>query len=198
MASRWPPCNTPRAALLAVAAVLAVLAAGCLVFGTAPREAQVVSQAGLKQLLDNTRLPDLAGAVKPLRTYMGPAGLLVVFVDTSCPFAIIATGDMPSIAPAFAKRGVRSVLVNITDAKRVVERTYAGGKVAVPVLYDTGKATQAAWCITSVPTVVLMDADGTVGYRGRAVWADLSAAAEKSLKLPAGSMKFSVQGTGLG
>jgi hypothetical protein len=198
MPSRWPPSNTPQVALLAGAAALAVLAAGCVVFGTDRREAQAVSRGELTQLLDSTRLPDLDGAVKPLRGRMGPTGLLVVFVDTTCPSAAVAISNMSSIAPVLAKRKIPSVLVNLGDAKWVVEQVYAARKVAIPVLYDTGKATQTAWRITSVPTVVLLDADGAVCYRGRAVWADVASAAEKSLKLAAGSVKFAAEGTEFG
>jgi len=43
-----------------------------------------------------------------------------------------------------------------------------------------------------------MDSGGTITYRGKAVWADVGAAAENSLKLPAGSLKFTVKGTGFG
>jgi len=198
MASRWPLCNTPQIVLLAGAAALAVLAAGCVVFGTDRKEAQVVNRSELTQLLDTTRLPDLDGAVKPLRGRMGPAGLMVVFVDTTCPSAAVAINDIPSIAPVLAKRKIPSVLVNLNDAKWVVEQVYAVRKVGVPILYDTGKATQTAWHITSVPTVVLLDSDGALRYRGRAVWADVGAAAEKSLKLAAGSVAFAAKGTEFG
>jgi hypothetical protein len=198
MTSRWLSRRTSQAALLTAAAVLAVLASGCVVFGTDRKEAQAVSRSELTQLLDTTRLPDLDGAVKPLRDRMGPAGLLVVFVDTTCPSAAVAAGNMPSIAPVLARQKIPSVLVNLGDAKWVVERVYAARKVGVPVLYDTGKATQATWRITSVPTVVLLDSDGAVCYRGRAVWADVAAAAEKSLKLAAGSVKFAAEGTEFG
>ncbi|MCX5653096.1 MAG: hypothetical protein NTY65_00375 [Planctomycetota bacterium] len=44
----------------------------------------------------------------------------------------------------------------------------------------------------------MIDSAGAVAYRGKAVWADVGAAAEKSLKLPAGSLKFTVKGTGFG
>ncbi len=198
MASRWLPSNTPQVALLAGAAALAVLAAGCVVFGTDRKETQVVSRGELEQLLDTTRLPDLGGAAKPLRSRMGPAGLLVVFVDTTCPSATVAVSNMPSIAPVLARHKIPSVLVNLGNSKWVVERVYAGRKVSIPVLYDTSKATQTAWHITAVPTVVLLDSDGAVCYRGRAVWADVGAAAEKSLKLAAGSVKFTAEGTQFG
>jgi len=47
----------------------------------------------------------LDGVVNPLSRYMGPHGLLVVFVDTSCPFAGTAIGDMPNVAATLAGAG---------------------------------------------------------------------------------------------
>lgn len=75
---------------------------------------------------------------------------------------------------------------------------------ALPVLlalagcYDETKATQKAWDIHSVPTVVLITPADLVAYRGPAVWKDLGDAAESALKLPAGTLKFGVKGTEFG
>jgi hypothetical protein len=157
-----------------------------------------VAVLSVPKLLDETRLPDVQGAVKPLRDRMGTKGLVMVFVDTKCPFSAIAISEMASVASVLAKQEVSSVLVNIGETKTAVEEFYSRRQMGMPVLFDTGKATQTAWAVTSVPTVVMMDSDGTIAYRGTAVWADVGAAAEKALKLPAGSLKFAVQGTGFG
>jgi hypothetical protein len=157
-----------------------------------------VAALAVPKLLSETRLPDLDGAVKPLRDRMGPKGLLAVFVDTNCPFSATAINEMSSVASVLAKQEVSSVVVNIGEAKAVVEEFYAKRQMGMPVIYDTGRATQTAWAVTSVPTVILMDSGGTITYRGKAVWADVGAAAEKSLQLPNGSLKFTVKGTGFG
>jgi hypothetical protein len=127
---------------------------------------------------------------------MGPKGLLVVFVDTSCPFSATAIREMSSVASVLAKHEVPSILLNVAEPQATVEQFYAQRQVGIPVVYDTGKATLAAWAVTSTPTPILIDSAGAVAYRGRAVWADVGAAAERSLKLPAGSLKFTVKGTG--
>ena len=157
-----------------------------------------VAALDVPKLLSDTRLPDLEGAAKPLRDRLGPKGLLAVFVDTNCPFSATAVNEMSSVASVLAKQEVSSVVVNIGETKAAVEEFYAKRQMGMPVIYDTGKATQEAWAVTSVPTVILMDSGGTITYRGKAVWADVGAAAEKSLKLPAGSLKFTVKGTGFG
>jgi len=155
-----------------------------------------VAALDASKLLDETRLPDLKGAARSLRDRMGPKGLLIVFVDTNCPFSATAINEMSSVASVLAKHEVPSVLVNVGEPQATVEQFYAERQVGLPVIYDTGKKTLAAWAVTSTPTAIMMDSGGAVAYRGKTVWADVGAAAEKSLKLPAGSLKFTVKGTG--
>ena len=213
MTSRRKPCQSAQAALLAAATILAILAAGCQPAenappAPAPQPASPVKDPGpnaaalgaaaldVSKLLGETRLPDLEGAVRSLRDRMGPKGLLVVFVDTSCPFSATAIREMSSVASVLAKQEVPSVLMNVGEPQATVEQFYTQRQVGIPVIYDTGKATLTAWGVASTPTPILIDSAGTVAYRGTAVWADVGAAAEKSLKLPAGSLKFTVKGTG--
>ena len=157
-----------------------------------------VSAVAVQKLLDETRLPDLQGAVKPLRGYIGQGGLVAVFVDTECPFSGEAITDMSKVASTLAEHKVPCLLVNLAEAKEKVEAFYAARKTGTPVLYDVTTATQKNWKVDGVPTVVLFDAGGTVVYRGKAVWASLAAAAETALKLPAGSIDFGVKGTEYG
>jgi len=152
----------------------------------------------MKKLLDETKLPDLQGAAKPLRERMGGGGLLAVFADTTCPFSAAAVADLKVIADTFARHEVPGVIVNLGDKKAGVENLYTSRDLGATVIYDETKATQKAWDIHSVPTVVLITRDGIVAYRGPAVWKDLGDAAEAALKLPAGTMKFAVKGTEFG
>jgi len=215
MTSRWKPCQFSQVASLTAATLVAILAVGCQSAENAPPapapqaasptaapgpDAATLGVAALdvSKLLDETRLPDLEGAARSLRDRMGPKGLLVVFVDTHCPFSATAIREMSSVASVLAKHEVPSVLLNVGEPQATVERFYAQRQVGIPVIYDTGKATLTAWAVTSTPTPILIDSAGAVAYRGNAVWADVGAAAEKSLKLPAGSLKFTVQGTGFG
>ena len=212
MTSRTKPCRSSPIALL-MAAALAMLAMGCqpaeentpsapapqAACPTAARGPDPATPGGValdaSKLIGDTRLPDLAGDARPLRDRMGSKGLLVVFVDTSCPFSATAIREMSSVASVLAKHEIPSVLLNVGEPQATVEQFYAQRQVGIPVVYDTGKATLAAWAVTSTPTVFLMDAGGAVAYRGNAVWADVGAAAEKSLGLAAGSLKFTVKGT---
>jgi len=157
-----------------------------------------VAALDVPKLLDDTRLPDLEGNVKSLRDREGAKGLLALFVDTQCPFSATAIGEMSSVASVLGKQSINSVLVNIDEAKPAVTEFYAQKKTGMPVMYDTGKGTQTAWAVTAVPTAVLIDSSDAIVYRGRAIWADVGAAAEKALSLPAGTIKFTAKGTGAG
>ncbi|MBE3071248.1 MAG: TlpA family protein disulfide reductase [Planctomycetes bacterium] len=157
-----------------------------------------VSAVAVQTLLDETRLPDLKGAVKPLRDYVGRKGLAAVFVDTTCPFSGEAIKDMGKVASTLALHGTPSLLVNLAEPKDKVLEFFAAREMGMPVLYDVTAVTQKGWKVDGVPTVLLLDAEGNVVYRGKAVWADLAVAAEKMLGLAAGSIDFGVKGTEYG
>jgi len=146
-------------------------------FGTAKLDA-----AGL---LATTRLPDLSGVVKPLAAHKGKAGIMLAFVDTKCPFSSVAIREFPKVASVLQREEIASLLVNIGESEAAVKKTYAPD---APIVYDTSKATQRCWNVTSVPTIVLMDSAGGVAYQGGAVWPGIAAATEKMLNLTSGSV----------
>lgn len=156
------------------------------------------AELDVAKLIATTVLPNLDGATKSLDAYSGEKGLLVVFVDTDCPFAGAAIGEMPIIAKTLAKLKISSVLVNIGDPADVVAESYQTRKTGTPVIYDISEGTQLKWNIESVPTVVLVTTDDAIVYNGPAVWADLASAATKMLSLPDGAIKFPVKGTAYG
>ena len=151
------------------------------------------------KLLAATRLPDLKEQPATLKSHVGKAGLMVMFVDTTCPFSNEAVGGVASVAKVLAAHEVNTVLVNLDDdAREAVLEYHKAHDAGVPVRYDTTARTKHLWGVESVPTVAIIAGDGTLGYRGKAVWADVTAAAEKSLKLAAGSLQVKEQGTGYG
>ena len=157
-----------------------------------------VSKVAVHKLLDETRLPSLKGTAKPMREYLGPAGMLAVFVDTTCPFSGEAIDDMQKVAGTLAKHKVPCILVNIGDPEDAVRAFYGEQDIGAPVLYDTTTGTQDGWKVDFVPTTVFFAPDGTVVYRGKAVWANVASAAEKTLNLAAGTIQFGCKGTEYG
>lgn len=146
-------------------------------------------------LLAETKLPALDGSAKSLRDHRGKSGLLLLFVDTNCPFSATAARQVPAVAATLAKRDVPTVLVNIGDPEAKVKSFYAAGIEGATVVYDTGKATQDRWGVQFVPTAVLVDADGNLVYRGSPVWDHVTEKVAAAQNLPADSVKAGVKGT---
>ena len=151
------------------------------------------------KLLAETKLPDfVAGGSMALKEYLTRNGLVLVFVDTTCPYAVQAVGEMPQVAGVLDKRDVRVVVVNIENNPEEVAKFYQEHYAGATIVFDTTTATRLAWGIQSVPTVVYLDSAGNVVYNGKAVWKDLAAAIENTLKLPANTIQFKAAGTGYG
>ncbi len=146
-------------------------------------------------LLDTTKLPDLKDMTKSLADYRGPAGIVVVFADTTCPFAGAALGDLPKVASKLADYKIAAIVVNIGNEKSDVLAAYARRNTGTPVVYDDTDATKNAWTVTTVPTVVFINGNGQTAYRGEALWKNLAGAVEKATGSKPGSVDFGVAGT---
>ena len=157
----------------------------------------VVTLDGAK-LLAATALPDLSGQRVALDGAMGPQGIVLVFVDTTCPFSGQALRDMPTVAPTLSKANINSFVVNIDGSKEVVTKYYGGKNLGAPVIYDPTDATLTRWNIKSTPAIVYIGPDKTIAYNGMAVWADVASAIEKARQLPPGTIKFTARGTSYG
>ena len=152
----------------------------------------------IAKLLTTTKLPGLKEPAQPLRKYMGRGGLVTIFTDTTCPFSDQAMGDLPDVAPTLATHGIKTVVINLSDAEPAVREYYQKRSMPTPVLYDTTAATKNLWNVQSVPTVMLIDTKAKLRYSGKAIWAQLATKAESALTLKPGSLKFAAKGTGFG
>ncbi|MFW6146314.1 MAG: TlpA family protein disulfide reductase [Planctomycetota bacterium] len=125
-------------------------------------------------LLASTRLPGLDAPVRPLGSYAGDRGLVIVFIDTATPQAAAAGADLPTVGAELARVGVPVVAVNLDDEQAVRDH-YAGEVLGVPVLFDDTAGTTLRWRVDAVPLVVFIDGDGRIAYRGPPVWDALGA-----------------------
>ena len=144
------------------------------------------------------KLPDLKDQIRPLSEYKGTGGLVLLFVDTSCPFSAAALRDMPAVSKSLAGQNVKAVVVNTGDAQSAVRDFYARNDPGVPVVYDVGAATREHWNVHSVPIVVYINPAGQISYQGEAIWSGMGSAIETSLRLAPGAIKFTATGTGFG
>lgn len=151
----------------------------------------------VKNLLAD-ELPDLKDQIRPLNEYKGLGGLVLLFVDTSCPFSAAALHDMPMVSKSLAEQNVNAVVLNNGDSQPKVQDFYSRNDPGVPVVYDVGAATRENWNVHSVPIVVYISPAGKVAYQGEAIWANMGSAIETSLSLAPGAVKFTAAGTGFG
>ena len=153
----------------------------------------------IPKLLTNTRLPSVSNEkLRPLADYAGNGGLMIVFVDISCPFAGQAMTEIPAVAAKLAERDLQTVLVNVDDNRADTLEFHRELALPVPVAYDTTTGTRLRWGVSSVPTIFVLGADNTIHYSGPAVWERVARAAETSLGLNAGAIQFNSAGTEYG
>jgi hypothetical protein len=161
-----------------------------------------VPQFGAKQIdvqrLLARKLPAPKGGVNAFSEYMGSGGLMLLFVDTSCPFCAIALKEMPMVSKSLAEQKIVAVVVNNDDTQAAVEAFYAKNDPGAPVVYDVGATTREEWNVHSVPIVVYISPARKLEYHGEAIWGNLGAAIEKTLNLSSGAVKFTAAGTGFG
>lgn len=162
----------------------------------APTFGLSVETAG--RLLAATRLPTLEGQPAALDEALLPGGMLAVFVDTQCPFSGEAVGDIRKVVAGLAEHDISTVLINVGDPEEEVRPFYAGKDPGVPVLFDTSNATEKAWHVDKVPKACYFTGEGTLLYRGKALWDNVAAAAEEAHGLEPGAIQFPVKGTEFG
>lgn len=146
-----------------------------------------------------TVLPDLNGRTRPLDQYFGRGGLMVMFVDATCPFSDAAVDEVQQIADVLRPHGVPVVLIDLEDPLADTITYFRGKSLRLTVLHEATPRTRLTWDVWSVPTVVLFNTQRKVAYNGKAVWANVTGAAEKMLALSPGALSVSdIAGTEYG
>jgi thiol-disulfide isomerase/thioredoxin len=150
----------------------------------------------IPKLLAKTTLPDLKGKKTTLAKCAGKSGLLIMFVNTTCPYSAIAIDEFPKVAETLAKRKIGCVMVNVADPAARVKQFYAKKQTSL-LLWDTTQDTALAWDVQAVPTTVFIT-NGAVKYRGGGEWGSLAKGIEGALSLAEGTILFPTKGTEYG
>lgn len=121
-----------------------------------------------------TKAPNLSlvtvgdGTPAKLDALRGKAATVVVFISFECPVSNSYVAGLNELARTHAGKGVAVVLVCPTDDTReAVAKASAGFKLTVPVLLDPKRELASGLKAVCTPEAFLLDADGTVRYRGR-------------------------------
>ncbi|MGA7705060.1 MAG: thioredoxin family protein [Solirubrobacteraceae bacterium] len=116
-------------------------------------------------------LPDTSGATH------GPSGApatVVVFTCNHCPYALAWHERLGAVARDYSARGVEMLAINSNDAERYPRdspeamraRVRAGEFEGVPYLRDATQEVARAYDAKTTPDVFVLDAAGTLRYRG--------------------------------
>jgi len=116
-------------------------------------------------------LPDTQGEVHELE---GSRATVVVFTCNHCPYALAWHKRLIDVGREYAQRGVRMLQVNPNDSERYPRdsleqmraRVESGDFDGVPYLRDETQAVARAYDAQTTPDVFVIDARGTLRYRG--------------------------------
>jgi peroxiredoxin len=117
-------------------------------------------------------LPDTEGVQHALGDgNSGPA--VVVFTCNHCPYALAWQDRIADAARDYADRGVRFLAINPNDGERYPRDSYEAMQKRVaeedwplPYLRDETQAVARDYGAKTTPDVFLVDAEGTLRYRG--------------------------------
>jgi len=118
-------------------------------------------------------LPDTEGRLHSLEGDTSVA-TVVVFTCNHCPYALAWHDRIAGVARDYADRGVRVLAINPNDSERypadsfeaMQERVRREGGWPMPYLHDATQEVARAYGAQTTPDVFVVDAGGTVRYRG--------------------------------
>ncbi|HEY2259185.1 MAG TPA: thioredoxin family protein [Solirubrobacteraceae bacterium] len=103
----------------------------------------------------------------------GSNATVVVFTCNHCPYALAWHDRLADAARDYAERGVRFLAINSNDADRyprdsyqAMQRRVAGEDWPMPYLHDFTQEVARAYGARTTPDVFVLDAAGTLRYRG--------------------------------
>ncbi len=156
-----------RLSTAAVAAAV-LLASACLAAGPGGEELAI----GAKGPAFSLKGTD--GQTHALESEKGSKGTAVIFSCNTCPYAQGYEGRLFALAREYQPQGIAFIAINANDANtmpgdsfdRMVERAKEKG-FPFPYLHDETQAAAAAYGARVTPHIFLLDAQGTLVYRGR-------------------------------
>lgn len=116
-------------------------------------------------MLPDFFLADLEGKEYRLSDYVGEKPVLLVFWTTGCPVCI---AGIPNLNKIFLTRSkdLELISINILESKRTVNRLVDAKGIKYPVLLDPHGITAKEYRIRGVPTFIVIDLKGSMGYYG--------------------------------
>jgi len=155
-----------------IAALLLLFIIGCGEKANGKKDAQGIEKNMMEKaqdkgglMLPDFLLQDLEGREHRLSDYVGEKPLLLVFWSTGCPACV---SEIPKLNHIYINRSKDLTLlsVDVLEPKRTVDRLVKARGVKYPVLLDPHGLTARDYRIRGVPTIVVIDLKGSMGYYG--------------------------------
>ncbi|MFC1835070.1 peroxiredoxin family protein [Thermodesulfobacteriota bacterium] len=110
--------------------------------------------------------------------------MFLVFWATWCPYCKTSVGKLRQVYETYEKKGMVFLAINpgINDPIRRVKRFVDLFRVTYPVVYDKGARITKRYNIRGAPTIVMVDREGIVRFRGAKIPKDLSKRFSKLMK----------------
>ncbi len=118
---------------------------------------------------NSNSLRDLRGNRRALHDFKGHKAVVIVFIGADCPISNLYLPGIIALEKKYRTKEVQFLAVypnEQDDLEQVAGHAY-DRDVPFPVLKDFGQKLADALGVTRVPTVVILDGDFTLRYRGR-------------------------------
>jgi mono/diheme cytochrome c family protein/peroxiredoxin len=146
------------------------LVLGLLLGAGAPARAEPAKAAAIGDKVSNSNsLRDVRGNRRALHDFQGHRAVVVAFVGADCPIANLYLPGLIGLEKKYRPQGVQFLAVypnEQEDLDQVAAHAY-DRDVPFPVLKDFGQKLADHVGATRVPTVVVLDGDFVLRYRGR-------------------------------
>ncbi len=147
---------------------LAFLLAGIWDAAARPANAEEAPAIG-NTVPDRSSLRDLRGNRRALHSFTGHRALVLIFLGADCPISNLYLPGLIDLEKQYRPKQVQFLAIYPNegdDLDQVAAHAYDRG-VPFPVLKDFGRRLADALGVTRVPTVVVLDGDFALRYRGR-------------------------------
>jgi len=98
---------------------------------------------------------------------------LLDFSTTWCPPCRAIVPVLKGLYEAHKAQGLQVIAVYLNEAKATVEAYATEHDIPYPVLLDTAGSTGSSYNVRGVPTIILVDKEGLIRYRGHRVPTDM-------------------------
>lgn len=157
--------------------VLFLFVLACLpVFSLACSSANVESmksESGKTNMPADFTLNKISGEPVSLSSFRGKKIVLLDFGATWCPHCVTAIPHIKAIYEKYNKKGLEIIYIDIREPKDTVNAIVKKFDIPYIVVIDEDGAVSKEYGIMGIPTMLLIDKDGSEIYRGHYIEEDI-------------------------